>query len=111
VSENFNSFDYSSAILTDPSNWPDGINANREFVDISFPCEMEVEQVRIQGLKKTQISKDISPVGAPGYDFEGYLQSYATEFELWCTDGNEWWSMHKNTPTVWQKVDTILDHS
>jgi hypothetical protein len=106
VSERYQWFIPGEDSLTVPSNWPEGENANREFIDISFPCEMEVEQVRIQGLKKTKIAKEHDN----SYSW-GWFQSYATEFELWCTDGNEWWSMHKDTPTVWRKVDTILDHT
>jgi hypothetical protein len=44
VSENFISNNGPTpSYVTNPSNYINGENANREFVDISFPCEIEVE--------------------------------------------------------------------
>jgi hypothetical protein len=62
-------------------------------------------------LKRTWIAKDATNIGLPGLNYCSFIESIPKEFEVWCTDGNEWWSMHKDTPSVWQKVDTILDHA
>ena len=40
---------------TNPLNWDREINANREFVEVSFPCATQVEKIRVQGVKKHKV--------------------------------------------------------
>lgn len=108
LSENFGDYQV-EADETDQSDWTDFVNANKEFVQVSFPCRMEVESIRLQGIKKIETGGTSDLIPNPPIDATKTLYGCVQEVEVWCNDGVTWYSVDENNE--WDELESLItDH-
>jgi hypothetical protein len=87
-------------------------DANREFVEILFPCMLKVTAFRIQGIKKIEVGNETTedlttdPVQPVGHI---EISSLPKKVEFSCSDGNDWYSIENGSnPPKWVKLEDLM---
>jgi hypothetical protein len=119
----FTGYDAGGASV-DMENCDDDYNANREYLQFTFPHPFPLMKVRLQGIRdiilgghepdytSDGVTEDepISPlVNDEDTETALPLRSFIEKFEVWCNDGLDWWTV--NTAGLWKKTEDLLEFS